>query len=126
MNQFKVYHDSFKTLEQYIREYLNYVVNKDPTSKSINTLRRLRKNYDHLLKVLDSIVFNCQLNTIEQFRVYQEAIECLKKINDTMNEIPPLEDIILRNIDRKAEHVKCSFLGLEDEVAEYLLGMNTN
>merc|ERR1711894_591653 len=49
-------------------------------------------------------------------------MECLKNINDLMSEIPPIEEIILRNIDRKAEHVKCSFLGLEDEVAEYLLG----
>lgn len=124
MNKFQKYHDVFKSLEQLIREYIHDIVNKDPTSKTIEELKTLRTNYEHLLHLLDSIISNHQINinSSDQFPILREAFECLKKINDLMNEIPPIEDVIQRNIERKAEHVKCSFLGLEDEVAEYILG----
>ena len=122
LKNLQAYLDVFKTLERILRDSISKLVEEDPTSASVQKLKYIRESYDNFLSILDSLVIKYDIHKHQNCEVVKEALCYLKKIDGMVDQIPPVVTAISKNIDRKHEHVICSFLGLEDTVADFLLG----
>ena len=123
-NYLKVFLDVFKTLEIHLCQHIKSILSQDPDTACIRALRDISDNYQKLLTLLDCMLAKygiAQKNGNSS--LFEEALLYLKKISDIIDQIPPISTVLSKNIDRKLEHVHCSFLGLEDEVAEYMLSL---
>ena len=78
---YQLFLDVFKILENHLQRCINEIVNTDPTSESVSALKNLREGYQALLGILDSIAANYDLSNIEDTPDFKEALCYLDKIS---------------------------------------------
>ena len=113
----------FKIVEKESTEKLEYLLQKDPTSATIEKLKELNKSYQDFICKLDTLVAQHNLDLYENENDdLDEILECLNRITRIFDQLPAVQDILKQNINKKFEFVICSFLGLNEEVAQFMLG----
>ena len=109
-------------LEKYSKKELAELIQRhEISSTTIEELQFLSQSYEEFIYKFDLLVARYNLHLIEDKDV-QEILECVARIEEIYDSLPDLVNILRSNIGRKIENVRCSFLGLSEEVANYILG----
>ena len=113
----------FKIVEKESTEKLECLLREDPTSVTIEKLKELNKSYQDFICKLDTLVAQHNLDLYENNNDdFDEILECLNRIMGIFDQLPSVQDTLKQNINKKFEFVVCSFLGLTEEVAQFMLG----
>ena len=113
----------FKIVEKESTETLESLLLKDPTSVTVDKLKELNKSYQEFICKLDTLVAQHNLDLYDNENDnFDEILECLNTIMGIFDQLPSIQDILKQNINKKFEFVICSFLGLNEDVAQFMIG----
>merc|ERR1711892_722735 len=127
LNQYLIY---FKCVEKSVKSSLDKSASQSPDSAKIKDLLLLTELLSGLIESVENFYEENHesFSEIENSVHYQEIRNSVLKLQSVLDELNAanISELLCQNIDKKEEHMLCSILGLEDEIAEYLLNLDPN
>ena len=115
----------FRIIEKLAKMKLRSLLETENVSskQNIAELQLLCEYYENVVCKFDLFVAKYSLHLYpEEEDDFQDIVTCVNEIIRMYDSVPSLVTFLKTKVHQKKENVWCSFLGLSDEVADYLLG----
>jgi len=116
----------FRIIEKLAKMKLRSLLETENVSskQNIAELQLLCEYYENVVCKFDLFVAKYSLHLYpEEEDDFQDIVTCVNEIIRMYDSVPSLVTFLKTKVHQKKENVWCSFLGLSDEVADYLLGL---
>jgi len=122
LNQYLIY---FKTVESRV----NFSLQQSGLSEI--EMNKLRITSHHLRQVIEGVENFYEeeqqfLPDVESSPTFQEILNCVSRLQTVLDKLTEckIQELLQQNVEKREEHMLCSILGLEDEVADFLIGLD--
>jgi len=124
LNQYLIY---FKAVESSV----NFSLEKSGLCE--NEMNMLRTTSHHLRQFIERMENFYEeeeqfLPAVESSPTFQEIIACVSRLQSVLDKLTDckITELLQQNVDKREEHMLCSILGLEDEVADFLIDLDSD